>query len=242
MENKPEVSDESAVIAEQMRDTRSDLSDKLGALEQHLEARVNETAERVAETVEKVTGAVDRTVNSVTETMHEAVESVEEAFDFTRQVKRHPYMMLAGTALVGYVGGCLLNRLAPPRPSASSLTRELASDGHFHNNRAAPEAPRATSSEPGWGDKLADTLKPVMSTVEGLVVNAAAGVLGKMILDAVPHGLQKDVDKAIDDVAVALGGKPARLLEQMEQEAATSPASGDPWRQRTGLTEAGHSL
>jgi len=225
------MENETDVISGQMRETRQDITEKIGALEHHLEAKVNETAERVAETVEKVTGAVDKTVDSVTETVHDAVESVEEAFDFTRQVKRHPWAMLAGSAAVGFVGGCLLNRVAPPRPSASGLTRGLASDGHVHNGHHAAEAPRAASEGPGWGDKLAEALKPAMSTVEGLVVNAAAGVLGKMILDAVPHNFQKDVGQALDDIVVSLGGKAPRLHDQMGQEvAAGNQAGAEPWR------------
>ena len=105
---------ETEIIKQQMEDTRESLSEKLEALEQHVMTSVQDTTDSVASTVESVKDAVHDTVSSVRETVSETVDTVKEAFDIRQQVERHPWPMVAGATLVGFVVGRLL--VPPSRP------------------------------------------------------------------------------------------------------------------------------
>jgi ElaB/YqjD/DUF883 family membrane-anchored ribosome-binding protein len=211
-----ENANEPEVIKEQMREVRTDLAEKLEALEQHLESTVKETTDRVAETVEKVT-----------ETVRETVESVEEAFDLTRQVQRHPWAMLAGFAVGGYVLGALFNRLGPGPSSTSSLGLASAGRPMYNGPGATPAPPRAVRGGPGWMDTLGEALQPIASTVQKLAVSTAAGALGKMVLDAVPDNFRQDVSQAIDDFTSSLGGKPPHLFDRASTSHPDASRAGD---------------
>ncbi|HLJ92257.1 MAG TPA: hypothetical protein VKU02_03600 [Gemmataceae bacterium] len=62
----------------------------------------------MSDTVTSVTEAVGSTAKTAQETVHETVESVQHALDLPRQVKRHPWAMLVGAVVAGYVLGRLI--------------------------------------------------------------------------------------------------------------------------------------
>src|SRR5260370_30618637 len=113
------MDNETEMIKQQMEETRESLSEKLGALEQHVLTTVHDTTDSVAATAGAVKDAVQGTVSSVKETVHDTVDTVKEAFDIKRQVERHPWAMMAGAGVGGDVGGRVLmppRRAFPPPP------------------------------------------------------------------------------------------------------------------------------
>jgi hypothetical protein len=124
---------EQEVIHKQMEETRSDLTDKLAALESQVGGTVQAATNAVEITTEAVTGTVEtvkETVESVTEKLHdtvtdvtdsvqqcvegareaveETVKSVTEAFNLSLQCERHPWAVFGGSVGVGFLGGWLL--------------------------------------------------------------------------------------------------------------------------------------
>ena len=93
------------VIRHRMEQTREALTEKLETLEQ-----------KVADSVSAVTD----TVASVQEKVHEGVESVKDAVDVKAHVERHPWLMLGGSVLCGYVLGDLLLANSGPRPPSQN--------------------------------------------------------------------------------------------------------------------------
>lgn len=227
------MDNETEVIKHQMEETRTALTEKLEALEEKVESTVKDTTEAVADTVEKVKDAVESTVESVTTPVKEAVESVEQAFDVRRQIEQRPWLTLAGGVVAGYLGGLLLNRLAPP---TMDLGRLSASDGkpraetRANGNGAAPyQAPLG----PGWSDKLTSALSPVLSKVAGLAIGATTGAIGHLVLESVPETLRQDVRNALDEFTEALGGKPIHFPErEPEPEPEQRSASFSPSPER----------
>jgi ElaB/YqjD/DUF883 family membrane-anchored ribosome-binding protein len=210
MENQAEV------IKSQMLDTRTALTEKLEAVENLVTSKVKDTTEAVAETVENVKDAVESTVTTVTDSVQQTVETVKETFNLRRQVEDHPWAMLGGSVVLGYVAGSLLARAPEP------WTRH-AGHGYRTPPRLAPgyeqARPPAVSeryaaardvTEPGWGEKLSEALAPAMTRLRELVVGTVAGLVGEMILNATPENLRPDVTEVIDDVTTGLGGKPVR--------------------------------
>jgi gas vesicle protein len=144
---------EQEVIHKQMEETRSDLTDKLAALESQVgdtvqaatnavettTEAVSGTVETVKETVESVTEKLQDTVTGVTDSVQQAVEGVKESFDETvksvtesfnlkLQCERHPWAVFGGAIAVGCVGSMLLGGSArESRPAARSRSGFLPS-------------------------------------------------------------------------------------------------------------------
>src|SRR5262245_10198406 len=109
------------LIKEQMAETRVSLTDKIEKLEDTIKGNVESTlqtatgtvenvTEKVEETVSTVKEAVEGSVEAVKETVHETVETVKEAFNLRHHVQRHPWAMLGGAVVVGFLGGRLLGQ------------------------------------------------------------------------------------------------------------------------------------
>src|SRR5262249_8142063 len=113
---------ETELIKQQMGQTRASLTEKLETLENKVLGTVNDTTSTVSNTVQQVTSTVRDTVREVGATVREttgdvragvreAVSSARDAVDLSRQVREHPWLMLGGSVVAGYVGGVLLDNL-----------------------------------------------------------------------------------------------------------------------------------
>lgn len=87
------------IIRQEMEQTRSHLVKRLESLEHQVSDTVQSTATSVNATVE----AVQETVESVTGAVQNAVHSVSNALDVRRQFDRHPWLVLGGSAALGYL-------------------------------------------------------------------------------------------------------------------------------------------
>src|SRR5438132_737937 len=116
------MDNESAVIRQQMDETRAALSEKLEMLENQVVGTVQEATTSVQETVETVKDAVEDTVHTVRESVRETVEAVKDTFDLQQQVQRHPWIMIAGATTLGFLSARLLQGHGPGN---GSTRREL---------------------------------------------------------------------------------------------------------------------
>jgi ElaB/YqjD/DUF883 family membrane-anchored ribosome-binding protein len=220
---------ETEVIKENMRETRTALTEKLEALEEKVVSTVKETTEAVEETVGSVREAVQDTVHTVQDTVNETVdtvkETVKETFDLHHQMAEHPWLMLGGATLVGYLGGCLLGGTNGTRSSSKGWQPLEGHGGRPEERFRAPEPARAEAARtesPLW-DKVSEVFAPAVSKLESMAIGAAAGVIGKMILNAAPEALRGDLEGVINDLTTSLGGKPRPdLLHEENQSAPTT--------------------
>jgi len=224
---------ETEVIKEQMRETRTSLTEKLEALEDKVVSTVKETTSAVEDTVEAVKEAVEDTVGTVRGTVNETVDSVKETvretFDLRHQMEQHPWLMLGGAALVGYLGGCLLTRSSGSTASSRGWSEIDNYDGRPQERYrpAEPVRSEVRSDLQQTGSKLWDTVTeafaPALTKLESMAVGAAAGVVGKMILQAAPDALRGDLEGMINDITTSLGGKPRPDLLHEEDDRAPEP-------------------
>jgi len=215
------MSDESEVIQQQMQETRTALTDKLETLEAQVVNTVSEANTAVVATVESVKDAVQETMNVVKGSVHETVDSVKHAMDLSRQVDRHPWLLMGGAAALGYLGGCLLRRavtrpsrgespvypLAPPiriRPSEEKNGR-----GTHPLQDNAEEAARP-SPVAGWLSKLEKELAPEIDKVKSLAIGVGLGLVRDLITESAPEQLQPRLTEVMDDITVKLGGETIR--------------------------------
>jgi len=206
---------EAEVIKQQMLETRSDLSRKLEALEEHVASTVRSTTEAVTETVENVKDTVEHTVEAVSGTVHETVESVKETFDLPHQMEKHPWALMAGATALGFLGGRLLADATEGSSRSSPRVQPARSNGEVRQREVTPEYSRpqpastsSSSAEPSTWDRLTESLAPALGKLRGLAVGVAAGVVGKMIMGSVPESLRKEVENVVNEVTTSLGGKP----------------------------------
>jgi len=220
VENEPEPE----VIRQQMLETRTALTEKLEALEQEVVDTVQGAKNAVTDTVETVRDVVQDTVETVKDSMQETVHSVKEAFDVPRQVERHPWAMVGGSVVLGYLSGCLLNQVtaagrprtaprggSPAWPPTASFTPPSSGPALSHGgNGSATEASSRPAEAPAWLTSLADTFHDELTQLKGLAIGAAMGVARDLLAQSVPPHLSGQLTDVINSVTTKLGGEPVR--------------------------------
>jgi len=232
MENKPEV------IRHEMQQTRSSLTEKLEALEQHVLGTVQSATSAVQETVANVKDAVQGTVSTVKDSIDETmctvktsiegtVDNVKETFDLERQVCRHPLLMVGGAIGVGFLGGRLLQHQtqssapAPDVPSPTSpshLTSESWSAVRRDASAAAENRPMqaARPAAESWSNSLLASLEPEVQKVKGLAIGALFNVVKGLLQEHLPRSVEPQFVEMVDNVTRKMGGMPIEgsLLEE----------------------------
>lgn len=146
---------ESAVIQQQMEETRQSLSEKLEALEEKvtedmqeagqvvtesvdtMKETVKETVDAMQETVASVKESVEETVANVKGSVEETFTSIKDTFDLGLQVREHPWLMMGASVCAGcWIGSWIGN--------------ERGFSASRRQNRWEPMTARA-AGEPRWG-------------------------------------------------------------------------------------------
>jgi len=150
------------VIQQDLDETRSALADKLNKLEEKISGTVTQVTDTVAEvtesaseTVEAVKETVQGTVESVKETVEGTVESVRDAFDFQAHVENHPWLVVGGAVLAGFVAGKLFGG------SGGSSRREGRRDSSWESWSTQPERTSHT-----WDDRGSAFTRQMSSSAE----------------------------------------------------------------------------
>jgi ElaB/YqjD/DUF883 family membrane-anchored ribosome-binding protein len=228
MDKEPDVAEianqDPEAIRSQIEETRSSLTEKLETLE-------NE----VKETVVEAKAAVTETVEAVKETVENTVEAVKDTFDLRRQVCQHPWAMLGGSMLCGFLVGSFLPR---PRSSGGSMTWGRA---ERTSDRMGPTAgvetvrdmvrptesgsrpePAPRPSEPSLLSDLTDTFQSEIDELKGVAIGAALGLLRDVAVRSLPPTLAPRIREVIDRVTTKLGGEPVQgtILPPHEEVAA----------------------
>jgi len=214
-----------------MEQTRANLADKLGALENQVRETVSGATEAVSSTVEGVKGVV--------ETVSETVESVTETFNLSKQVEQHPWMAFGAAVAVGFVASQIVERWSQPslaadapQPTPSPTNFSSIPLQPVHQPSPAPEAARAEShgesSESLLGSLshsameslkgvLPDTkevMGTVVSSMSGLAVGSLMGLIRELVSTQLPAEWRGEATKLIDQVTTQLGGKPKSSWEK----------------------------
>jgi len=222
------VDSELEVIRDEMEQTRANLADKLGALENQVRETVSGATDAVNSTVEGVKGVV--------ESVSGTVESVTETFNVSKQVEQHPWMAFGAAVAVGFVASQLFGRSSPEVPAPAPVPLPPAPPLQPSSIRLQPlqtEQPRVPSPQPEPAKKESGSIlgslghnalesveamlpdvKEVMGTVVSGVSGLAVGSLMGVVRDLAAHGLEglpkewtNEVTKLIDQVTTQLGGK-----------------------------------
>ena len=172
------MNDSTAVIRQQMDETRGQLSEKLQSLEHQVSDTVHSTGTAVTATV----GAVQETVESVTEAVHDAVRSVSNAFDLQQHLEKHPWIVLGGSVVLGYLACEVLEGAAEkpncvnPRPDRRSPANKSGVGVHTEPEVPAA-APFRSATHSHIGSQWNQITSAVTTSIIGILQDAASRVV-----------------------------------------------------------------
>ena len=230
------MDNELEVIRDEMEQTRSNLADKLGALETQVRETVVGAKEAVSSTVE----GVKEVVGSVSET----VGSVAEQFSISKQVDEHPWLAMGAAVAAGFVAAQVFDRMGQQQTPATSSSPSF-NDLPLTSTRFS-EPPPAEAKKEGLLESMMPDLSGVANTLlhsaGTLAVSSIMGVIRELAVRGLSPEWKGEVTKLVDQVADQLGSKPLdekrseQLLEAvgMGEKKEGEGAPYDPARQRVG--------
>jgi len=222
------MENEAELIREQMAGTRKDLSEKLDALQEQVLGTVVGTTRSVTETVEAVQEAVQDTVGTVKDSFQETVESVKSAFDLSEQMQKHPWLLLGGAVVAGFVAERLLvgrAYTALPPPSDGSPAAPAPSRTEAAASAVKSAATSAASSSVNWMESLAG---PLLKEAEKLAFGVLTGVASDLVKNSAPEGMRGQLNEMVEKFASSVGVKPMSGL--FAQDKAGNGQAGTPAR------------
>lgn len=222
------------LIRKQMKETRSNLTDKLETLEHQVvgtaqaatsavsdsveavKETVQDTVASVQETVATVKESIAETVTAVKDSMHEGVDAVKGLFDVSAHVERHPWLMLGGSVALGYLLNGFLGKASPARdrgvasgisgPSPVPSPNGSSGNGAPTNGNFREERKPEAALE--QAASLFSSFGPEINKLKGLAIGALLGTVREMIVKAVPEQFAGQLKEIIDSVTEKAGGEP----------------------------------
>ena len=178
------------MIRRQMEQTRSNLAEKLDALEQHVTTKVQ---------------SAGSAVNATAEAIQDAVHSVGNVFDLERQYRHHPWWFVGGSMIMGYMGTDLLQTeavrpsLVQPNEQTNGGRRNgeptnhdsrhvLNSNTNGHTNEAVVAAPSFSQESAIAGhEQTQPNDHSMISELRRVAIGAVAGIAQDLVARSLPQ-------------------------------------------------------
>jgi ElaB/YqjD/DUF883 family membrane-anchored ribosome-binding protein len=191
-------------MREEIDCTRSDLADKLEALE-----------DRVMGTVQSAQETVEDSIQIAKDT----VATVKRTLDVKHHVEQYPWAMVGGCVLAGLALGALFQRVWRPSrqtpdrlagketafSASPALPAQQRGNGSFATAAPLPQYQSPPPSRPGLFDLFHDEI----AKVKGMAIGYVMGLARDAIKDAVPQWAPR-IDGVMNSVTTKLGGEPAQ--------------------------------
>jgi ElaB/YqjD/DUF883 family membrane-anchored ribosome-binding protein len=208
------------VIRQQIEATRSSLTQKLETLEDQVLDTVQTAKNQVLDTVQTAKSTVTDTIETVRTKVQDTVETVKRTFDINHQVEQHPWPMVGGAIVAGYLAGRVLERdffsrhpaLPPASVGGVLQSPGLGTDTSTTNGRslAQPTVARAATSDGrGLLSRFIHQFDSEIEEVKGLAIGAAAGFVRDLLKQSLPQ-LSEHIDEVMDSATRKLGGQPVK--------------------------------
>jgi ElaB/YqjD/DUF883 family membrane-anchored ribosome-binding protein len=173
------MEDQAELIRDEMQGTRENLAEKLETLE-----------EKVTDSLSAAQHSVSDTVETIKEGVQESVESVRHALDIPRHVREHPWLMMGGGVLVGFVAHSLL---MPSRRRRSQQMGTLSSSGSVTTTSA--ESP----SRSNW-----NLFGSSWQKLQRYAARTALDLVGRAAKQSLPGELGSTISGTVDEMSSSL--------------------------------------
>jgi hypothetical protein len=191
----------------------------VGGMVKDVKATVDTTLVAVQQGVAGTQAAVGAMVEHVKGTVEETVATVQRTFDLPLQTEHHPWPMVGGAVLVGY----MLGSWGGGHPSAAGPTAQRATEA---SRSGSPPASRASPARPqpqqgivsGILDQVKVETKAEIAGLTSVAVGAVISILREMFKQAMP-ALASHLEKAHTKQGGQASDSPA------QQQAAMSSAA-----------------
>ena len=202
--------------------------ENVGAIVTDVRATVDTTLATVDTTLVAVRQGIAGTQASVAEiaehmkgTIGHTVATVQRTFDIPAQVEHHPWPMVGGALLAGY----MLGSLGGGHPSAAGSPRDPP--GVEASRPGSPPTARASSARPqpqqgivsGILDQVKDEMKDEIASLTNVAVGAVISILREMFKQAMP-ALAPHLEKAHTKRGGQASDSPAQQPASMSNAAA----------------------
>ncbi len=168
------------------------MMEEVGGIVENVKATVDTTLVTVQQGVASTHASVEEIVGHVQGTIEETVATVKRTLDLPLQVEQHPWPMVGGALLAGYI----LGSWDGGRPSAPGPTPERGTEAAMPG---PPAASRASSARPqpqqglvsGMLDQLQDEMRDEIASFQRVAVRAVMSTFREMFTQALatlaPH-------------------------------------------------------
>jgi hypothetical protein len=188
----------------------------VGGMVKEVRATVDTTLVAVRQGVAGTQASVGEMVEHVKGTVGETVATVKRTFDLPSQTEQHPWPMVGGAVLVGY----MLSKWGDGHPSAAGPTAQRATEA---SRAGSPPASRASSAHPepqqGIGSGILEQFKDEIAGLKSVAVGAVMSTLSAMFQQAMPT-LAPHIKSAMTKVSAQLSDSPAPQLASMSSASA----------------------
>ena len=190
------VADAQASVEKIMEDVGAIVTDVRGTVDTTL-ATVDTTLVAVRQGITGTQALVAEIVEHMKRTIGDTVATVQRTFDLHAQVEHHPWPMVGGALLAGY----MLGSLGGGHPSAAGSPRDPP--GVEASRPGSPPAARASSARPqpqqgivsGILDQVKDEMQDEIASLTSAAVGAVISTLREMFKQAMP-ALAPHLEKA----------------------------------------------
>jgi ElaB/YqjD/DUF883 family membrane-anchored ribosome-binding protein len=156
----------------EIRRTRAAMAQKL----EQLEGRVEDTVEGAKTTVLDIVDNVRDAAEDFIDRAEEFVEHTKQNFDPTYQIQRHPWMMIGGAIVAGYVLGVLESR----RPSGPPIQGRLPYYGD-----SASSSPGSSSEDNIWSG-LVEQVQDEVERTKGALLQVGRSLIHDLFEQVLP--------------------------------------------------------
>jgi hypothetical protein len=188
----------------------------IGGMVKDVKATVDTTLAAVRQGVAGTQASVGEMVEHVKGTVGETVATVKRTFDLPSQTEQHPWPMVGGAVLVGY----MLSKWGGGHSSAAGPTAQRATEA---SRSESPPASRASSAhaqpQQGIGSGILDQFKDEIAGLKSVAVGAVMSTLSAMFQQAMPT-LAPHIKSAMTKVSAQLSDSPAPQLASMSSASA----------------------
>ena len=202
----------------------------VGGIVENVKVTVDTTLVAVRQGVAGAQASVAGIVEHVQGTVEDTVATVQRTFDLPSQVKHHPWPMLGGALLVGYMlgswGGGRMSAAGSTRDTPSFAAGPTAARDADASSSGSPPVSQALSSRPqpqqgivsGVLDQLKDEMKDEIASLKSVAVGAVMSTLREMFKHTIST-LAPHTESAVTKPGGQPSDSPAQYLASVSRAA-----------------------